>query len=196
MLNLTKTYTRRFFAQRRFLAWRWPIICSSLIKTFGLPQSIIDFGCGNGDLLDGFKRLGVQSVYGIEGTANCVDSMRIQQTEYEIHDLRLPYQHSDKKFTLGLCLEVAEHLEAEYALTLVRSLCNNVSFVVFSAAKPGQEGLGHVNCQTKEYWIIKFKQCGFEFDKERTKKLKALWEPYKNKKGIKAYYQNILVFKG
>jgi hypothetical protein len=54
-----------------------------------------------------------------------------------------------------ICLEVAEHIDAgrnqEITQALVSCLKPN-GVLIWSAAAPGQGGVGHVNCQTKEYW--------------------------------------------
>lgn len=50
-----------------------------------------------------------------------------------------------RRFDLVLCLEVAEHLPASAADTLVRSLTGLGNVIAFSAAIPFQGGANHVN---------------------------------------------------
>ena len=60
---------------------------------------------------------------------------------------------------LVLCLEVAEHIEFEKSDAIVDKLCDLIApggSIIFSAAQPGQPGVGHINCQPKEFWIEKF----------------------------------------
>lgn len=54
-----------------------------------------------------------------------------------------------------LCLEVAEHIPEEHAQAVVESVWRNClpgGLVVWSAAQPGQGGVGHINCQLPSYW--------------------------------------------
>lgn len=54
-----------------------------------------------------------------------------------------------------LCIEVAEHLPQQVADQVIQSVWRNTlpgGHVVWSAAQPGQGGVGHVNCQPPDYW--------------------------------------------
>lgn len=62
-------------------------------------------------------------------------------------------------FDLAICLEVAEHLPASAAVPLVDGLAQ-AGMVLFSAATPGQVGVGHINCQPHGYWHDLFWQRG------------------------------------
>jgi hypothetical protein len=55
-----------------------------------------------------------------------------------------------------LCLEVAEHLPADSAPTLIDSLVSLGPVILFSAAIPFQGGTHHVNEQWPEYWARHF----------------------------------------
>jgi hypothetical protein len=61
-----------------------------------------------------------------------------------------------RRFDLALCLEVAEHLDADAGAVLVDSLAAHSDAIFFSAACPGQPGQHHVNCQWPEYWQALF----------------------------------------
>ena len=69
--------------------------------------------------------------------------------------LRMPI-HLERRFDLVLCLEVAEHLPADSAPTLIDSLVSLGPVIVFSAAIPYQGGTHHVNEQRPEYWARHF----------------------------------------
>jgi len=68
----------------------------------------------------------------------------------------------DRTFDLALCLECAEHLSESVAPTLVAALANVATHVVFSAAVPGQTGVGHINEQYPDYWRDLFAIQGFQ----------------------------------
>jgi hypothetical protein len=79
------------------------------------------------------------------------------------HDLAGPVpEHLAGRFDLAACLEVAEHLPATRADSLISDLCALAPIVVFSAAIPGQGGVGHVNEQWPDYWTARFALSGFE----------------------------------
>ncbi len=75
----------------------------------------------------------------------------IGQEQFLPHDLTAPLE-LERHFDLAVCLEVAEHLPAERAETLVASLVSLAPVVLFSAAIPYQGGDDHVNEQWPEYW--------------------------------------------
>ena len=60
---------------------------------------------------------------------------------------------------LAICLEVAEHLPSTSAEPLVAGLAK-AGTVLWSAATPGQPGVGHIHCQPPEYWAALFAQHG------------------------------------
>jgi hypothetical protein len=66
------------------------------------------------------------------------------------------------RFDVCLCIEVAEHLSPEAAPRLVEGLTRLSDTIVFSAATPGQGGVGHINEQPHSYWHELFQRCGFE----------------------------------
>lgn len=61
----------------------------------------------------------------------------------------------DNPQAIVLCLEVAEHIDSTLSPQVVESVWRNTlpgGTVVWSAAQPGQDGVGHINCQPPEYW--------------------------------------------
>lgn len=193
MYDLDKAYNKKFFAQRRSLAWRVPIVVDAIMKVLA-PKSLVDVGCGNGDLVEGFSYKIEAPCYGIEGSINALDSMEAWLNNYVfIRDLRMPLddfllQRAD----LAICFEVAEHIEEEYANVFVDNLCSLSDTILMSAAFPGQGGKCHVNCQDPNYWFHKFTTRGYRYKHSVVDWLRNIWEPWKNKKGIKAYHQNLM----
>lgn len=161
--------------------------------TFGPFSSIVDLGCAIGEFIAYFglthKVLGV----GFDGSENSLIHKDSGATIF-VHDLRTPINWGKPRFDLCMCLEVAEHIEFEFADILIDNCCSMSDLVLFTAAKPGQEGTGHVNLQPKEYWLFKFKQHGYALRSDKTVEFILKLEPWKHKKGIKAYYENAMVF--
>jgi len=192
-INLNKLYTERWFRNRPKLSWRTEFFCDTVWKTLGPFKTLVDLGCGIGEFVAHFNRVYHILAVGFDGAENCLTHMAPGSVIY-LQDLRAPMKWGNPKFDLCMCLEVAEHVEPEYADTLVDSCCSMSDLILFTAAKPGQLGLGHVNLQEIPYWCAKFKDRGFtcRFDKvlEFRNQL-AIWG---HKKGIKAYYENAMVF--
>lgn len=198
MEPVEKMYNGRFFRGRHKLAWRAIYICNALIDVFKLKRgdSIIDIGCGIGDILDEFHSQGYK-ITGVEGSKDVRTYYRPNLNTLVIHDMRedIDVNDFDPPYNLALCLEMAEHIEQEYASVLVYSLCVLSDTIVLSAAPPGQKGRGHVNCQPPEYWINKFRSLNYRQQPHLADYLKYKWQEHRNADGIKAFYNNIIVFK-
>lgn len=129
-----------------------PIVCELLH-----PASVLDLGCGQGEWLEAFPaedKLGV-------------DIAAPDGPNYLRRDLTEPLYLGTgpdwdiRTYDLIVCLETAEHLPARAAGTLINTISRHGSTVLFSAAVPGQEGKGHINCQPHEYWHDKFAARGY-----------------------------------
>jgi SAM-dependent methyltransferase len=77
-----------------------------------------------------------------------------------------PPARVDGPFDLAYCFEVAEHVEPRLGDRLVQFVAGQAPLVVFTAARPGQEGVGHVNEQPASYWIERFAQAGMSHRQE------------------------------
>lgn len=121
------------------------------------PASVADVGCGIGTFLYCFKEQGVKEVMGVDGkwTDKQLLSKYLSPEEFREVDLALDFS-LQKEFDLVLCLEVAEHLPATSAETLIKNLVQLGKIIVFSAAVPDQGGQNHINEQWIDYWQKKF----------------------------------------
>lgn len=196
MRPLESIYRENFFARRNRLNWRNSIICNGLTEIFKLSKRdyIIDVGCATGDLVRELSIRGF-NVEGIEGSSHA--KKYFESNLIHIHDLRTPISDFSlfKQFNLVMCIEVAEHIEPEYSNIFIENLCYLTNeFILVTAAKPGQQGHYHVNCQNPEYWIDKFKSKKFDCRDDLTYQLKKYFEPWKRKKGLSFFYENSLVF--
>lgn len=151
---------------REMAQWLLPLIRSAV------PYwSFVDVGCGEGHYLRWLLDNGYwqEDLLGVEGSAAALE--RSVAPGIVGHDLRTPF-HYPRKFDLCMSLEVAEHLEEEYAETFVDTLCGLSDSVVLTAARPGQGGLEHRNEKPMSYWAGLFDARGFSPDADSTTKIK------------------------
>ncbi len=122
-------------------------------------KSIVDYGCGIGSYLLGCLNEGVK-VKGYEIGASAQEFTHPSLKPYiEYVDF---LKITPERYEVAICIEVAEHIDPENSEKLIKILTMSSDFIVFSAAPPGQEGTGHINCQPFEYWIELFEARGFK----------------------------------
>ena len=163
----TKIYDKRFFENTiKFEGPSAKAVVDILMKHFA-PASVVDIGCGAGIYLREFEQYGVD-IEGFDGSPAAVEESLVG-AKIKAYDLTTPLS-LNRRFDLVLCIEVAEHLEKEFADVLVDTLCRLGDILVFTAATPGQgpESIGHINEQPHDYWIDKFSQRGFAYDDRTT----------------------------
>jgi SAM-dependent methyltransferase len=134
----------------------YQVLARFLAAAFG-PRSAVDFGCGIGETLGHLQEGGCE-VLGLDGS----DAARqLSRIDVRVTDLSAPV-HLERKYDLAISTEVAEHLSEGAADQFVANIAAHArQAVFFTAAQPGQGGVGHVNCQPKAYWADKFARHGF-----------------------------------
>jgi len=132
------------------------------LVALGRIQSALDLGCNCGPWLAALNNLGVADVVGVNDM-EIWDNILFDRRRAFVHDLATPLDLG-RKFDLVICLEVAEHVGSgeSGAAELMRTISRHGDTVLFSAATPGQEGDGHINCQPHEYWHERFSALGFK----------------------------------
>lgn len=122
-------------------------------------KSVLDVGCGSGIWLSVFRQHGITSLHGLDGDYIDRNSLEIPASSFQCADLNLPFEVVPAD--LAICIEVGEHLGADAAERLIGSLTQAAPAVFFSAAIPGQGGMGHINEQWPSHWKTKFEARGF-----------------------------------
>jgi hypothetical protein len=161
-------------------------IVSLLLEKFQF-QTVVDFGGGTGKFARELLLLGKNDVLIVEGDWLKGISKWVPEEMYLYTDLRKQISFQSK-YDLAICLEVAEHLEAEYADTLIANLTASSDIVAFSAAIPGQGGTHHINEQWPDYWVDKFKTFGYGLS------LDPRIEIWDDDEILACYRQNLLFF--
>lgn len=162
-------YGDKFFKRRVKKYHEKEIQYGCIFSRAFLPDAVIDVGCALGSYLIPFKRLGCTTI----GFDKYFDYAK-PYCDKEIvgclttHDASKPYPNKNK-VDLVMCIEVAEHLPETEATILVSNLCSlSKKYILFTAARVGQRGTGHINCQPPEYWCDMFEHHNFVFDLQKT----------------------------
>lgn len=147
-------YTAQFFDVIREGCQRSAAAVVPLVVDVLHPRTVVDVGCGEGWWGRAFEGHGAD-VVGVDGadTPAVLDRFHTADLAESVPDVGT--------FDLAVCLEVAEHLPASRASSFVAELCALAPFVLFSAAVPGQGGVGHVNEQWSSYWADLFAGSGY-----------------------------------
>lgn len=153
-------YPQAFYDQIEAGAASSAAVVVPVIMDLFSPTTVVDVGCGQGVWLAEFRHAGCD-VQGFDGAY--VDRNRLAIPSgcfcsVDLSSQRIPAINVD----LAMSLEVAEHIPASRANFLVADLCAAADVVLFSAATPGQGGVGHVNEQWPAYWVEKFERHGFK----------------------------------
>jgi SAM-dependent methyltransferase len=197
MNSVSRTlYDDAFFARHTDATLQSARIIVPLVLRRVSPNSVVDVGCALGAWLRVFAEHGVQVIQGLDG--NYVDTSKlliktanftpVDLTEVIEGDLGPVVEKANGRYDLAVCLEVGEHLPQSSASDLVRTLTTLAPVVLFSAAVPGQGGIGHINEQWPSYWKSRFEKHGFQrLDPIR----RHIW---KNQRVHWWYRQNIFLF--
>jgi SAM-dependent methyltransferase len=144
------------------------------------PKSAIDVGCGSGNLLQAFKRLGVERVLGTDFSVGAEALCKEAGLPFQRVDLR---RRADREAVADIadvvtCFEVAEHLPERYARDLVRFLTRLAPAVCFTGAHEGQGGPGHYNERPRSYWLNLFRDEGYGYDQVTADRIRADWADF------------------
>lgn len=147
----------------------WEEICNhhtdfglmkSLIEILSDMNSVVDFGCGDATYAKNIKNILKIYVKAFDGNPNV---RKITNNFASQLDLSIPFDLKEK-FDAVISLEVAEHIPKKYEDIYVDNLINHTNgYIIISWAIPNQGGKGHVNEQTNEYGINKFKNKKFNY---------------------------------
>ena len=146
------------------------------------PKMVLDIGCGPGHFVESMIDIGIHCV-GID-----IDE-RVNGKPYLFHQDIL-----STKFVadVAICLEVVEHIHEDHADKIVDKISTMFTdTLIFTAAQPGQGGVGHINCQYPRYWSDKFQNVGLK----RNKLMEDMLRLYcQQGRYMGWFYNNLLVF--
>jgi len=159
------------------------------------PKSIIDYGCGIGAYLESGFNKGVERLQGFDINGEILKKYTNPLIGKFITYTDCTEKINTDKYECIISIETAEHINPLKSEVFVMNLINSAdenSLIIFSAAQPEQNGTGHINCQTKEFWIELFNTYGFGVDSQVTKEVSEKWKTLKAPKYV---YNNLIIFK-
>lgn len=149
-----------------------------LLTSKGITNpSFLDIGCSVGWQLDLARQKGF-TVNGIEGDESIQTNPNTKCLDTIIfHDLTKNYlikRHCPAH--LVWCCEVAEHIEEQYVMNLIRTIVYNLhssGYIVFTFCDKEGTGIHHVNIKPEKYWLQLFEKYEIIKDKKLTDELRA-----------------------
>jgi ubiquinone/menaquinone biosynthesis C-methylase UbiE len=151
------------------------------------PVRVLDFGCGLGNVIDECQKrylnvIGVEtSDYAIAHNLNKKNIIKIAK----IPEAKLPFK--DNTFDLVFSTEVMEHIEEKNTDAVIKELyrvCSNQALFTINTFDYNQPG--HINMHSRKWWMKKFKNNGFVYNKKMWKSLNKMkylnWDIYVFKK--------------
>jgi len=165
------------------------VIADSIVSAMS-PSTAVDIGCGTGGLLQALRQRGVQCT-GFEYSVAAIDVCR--ERALDVH--RFDIEHDPFPGTRAdvvVSTEVAEHLPERCARKYVELLTRTSNTCVITAAIPGQGGTDHVNEQPNEYWIERFEDRDYRYDREVTFRWRREWP----ERHVSSHFAgNVMVFR-
>lgn len=163
------------------------VIVPAILDAFPETATVLDVGCGEGWFLREFAERGLPGV-GLDAASTDPVALRaewFQPVDLTVHGSIMG--PGVPRADLAVCLEVAEHFPETRAESLIAELCDAAPVVVFSAAIPGQGGVGHLNEQWQSWWALRFAGQGYACS---TSLRDRLWHDER----VESWYrQNVLV---
>jgi SAM-dependent methyltransferase len=162
--RIGEIYSSAFYSQRTAKDVAEYRAIADLLYEALSPAKVLDLGCGPGELIARLQERGVE-VYGVDGSPHAREaaSQEIQPriVTGDLTDSVCVLVNPDSTPyvpDLVVCTETAEHIPAEQAPALFRTITRHMHWnpsarLFFSAAYPGQGGTDHVNEREEGYWV-------------------------------------------
>jgi hypothetical protein len=183
-------FRRRDLKDRGKYRENYRTLAAALVEVMEF-QDHLDIGCGQGLLIEALVTRHGKDSHGVEGSTDAREFMA-PEVKPRVRTANVGELSVDRSYDLVSCVEVLEHVpeaESDRAVDFLTRSARN--FVYFSAAIPGQAGIGHINCQPSLFWILAFDRHGFALDLARSA---ALLERIRGMQPAYWLPQNALIF--
>lgn len=143
--------------------------------------SVVDMGCGVAGYLLGCLNAGA-NVRGLEYSYDACRKYIPEPVAKFVSFADLTTKIQLWKYELAISCEIGEHLPEDKSDIYVDNLTNSSNSIMFSAAIPGQKGVGHICLKEPQFWIDKFEARGFMYNIEKTEAIKNIYRtmPYRS----------------
>lgn len=132
-------------------------------------KSVLDVGCGYGQGLKWFLDHSISGL-GIDGFPDAIKN-NLCPGNVMLHDFCDGPPALEHGYDLGWSAEFLEHVEEKYVPNIMAAFAG-CGHVCVTHGEPGQNGHHHVNCQDDDYWVERFREHGFEYLADETRKLR------------------------
>ncbi len=150
------------------------IIFSNIANNIAInfaPKTVLELGCGNGQLANMLRNFGIQTVT-VDANREVLGSPFIDENHFLARtDKPLHFQYENGEpvvFDMVISLEHFEHVSPETFDVLMQNILNHThqgSHLIFTAAAweyDGDKDHIHCNAKPKEYWQEYISKHGFE----------------------------------
>lgn len=153
-----------------------PIFAAAVARAYPEAKTVADVGSGTGTFAKALTREGkMVDAFEYSFVGRTVSRLLgVKASELDV--TRKEPVAPPKKYDLAFSLEVGEHIPTPFSGSFVEILCSLSDTIIFTSAQPGQSGHGHINCQTKSFWVDLFQEHGYQVNKEKTPELLSLLE--------------------
>jgi SAM-dependent methyltransferase len=168
------TYDADFYAKHeRYYVRSLPFMAAFVKDSFPDVETIVDVGCGNGDMLDPLRA--DYDTLGVEFSEGGVEALKARGIDHLDHDLTTPMPELPAERDLVMSLEVWEHIPEQFEDQYVANLLAfNPKHLIVSCAEPGQWGRHHYNCSGVEQVREKMAGLGYTVDEDLTAKWRKI----------------------
>lgn len=147
----------------------WPLAraIAEFLRGEGV-QSVVDFGCGEGDYVRCFLEGGLEC----EGYDGNPETPLLTRGLGQVLDLSEPF-NLGKTFDWVMSIEVGEHIPHQYERNYIENLLRHASQgIILSWAVKNQPGAGHFNCQDNDYIKAILARYGYVNDLKQEEELR------------------------
>lgn len=139
-----------------------------LFRSFPTLPYVIDIGCGDGWYTKYLNDNGIPTV-GYDGNPHTLEICGMEP--FGVADFSMPQWLGLYDFVISL--DVGDRIPREYEDIFLDNLAKHAKYgIIMSWAIPGQDGDGHVNCQSNRQIINKMAERGFALNPNRTNYLR------------------------
>lgn len=141
-----------------------PRLMQKIIELFPKEIPVIDLGCGLNNYVNILCYLGYRAIG--------VDYTDLGSKQFLHADLTKPLDRAESSANV-ISMEIGEHIAAEGSATYLDNVTQFGGDVILSWAIPGQEGVGHINCQDNDWVRDQMAQRGYVEFREKSGELRA-----------------------